>query len=85
MSQFPQRSPAPDDLQGWQPIIRAPWERDLELAVIGTDGIHALTFPCRRTFDGWLDARTKKWVDVRPTHWREWAAGSRSVAAPLDV
>ena len=23
-------------------------------------------------FDGWLNAETKKWVDVRPTHWRDW-------------
>jgi hypothetical protein len=57
----------------WQPIIRAPWERHLELAVIDADGaVHALTFPCRRTFDGWLSADTKRPVKVRPTHWRVW-------------
>ena len=57
----------------WQAIIRAPWERKLELAVIDPDGkVHALTFPCLRTFDGWLNADTRRPVKVRPTHWRDW-------------
>jgi hypothetical protein len=57
----------------WQPIVCAPWERDIELAVIDPDGeVHALAFPCRRSFSGWLNVKTKKWVDVRPTHWRDW-------------
>ena len=60
-------------IMDWQPIIRAPFERDLELAVIDPGGaIHVLEFPCCRTFDGWLNARTRKWVDFRPTHWRDW-------------
>jgi hypothetical protein len=58
-----------------QPIIRAPWDCDVELAVIGSDGaVHALEFPCRRTFGGWLNAETGKWVDVHPTDWRDWQA-----------
>jgi hypothetical protein len=57
----------------WLPILSAPWERDIELAVIDPDGvIHATAFPCRRTFGGWLNAETRKSVDVRPTHWRDW-------------
>ena len=32
----------------WQRITSAPFDRDLELAVIGYDGVHALAFPCRR-------------------------------------
>ena len=32
----------------WQRIATAPFDRDLELAVIGYDGVHALAFPCRR-------------------------------------
>jgi hypothetical protein len=60
----------------WYPIIRAPFERELELAVINLDGkVRTFEFPCRRTFDGWLNARTKKPVDFRPTHWREWEKG----------
>ena len=32
----------------WQSIPSAPFDRDLELAVIDDDGTHALVFPCRR-------------------------------------
>jgi len=56
----------------WQFISIAPFDRDLELAVITYDGPHALVFPCRRVLHGWINAETKKSVDVRPTHWREW-------------
>jgi len=56
----------------WQPIDTAPFERDLELAVIDKDGPHALAFACRRMAGGWIGAQTKQQIDVRPTHWREW-------------
>jgi len=57
----------------WQPIIRAPWDRDIELAVIDSGGdVQALAFPCRRALSGWLNAQTRKWIDLRPTHWRDW-------------
>ncbi len=32
----------------WQPIASAPFDRDIELAVIDYYGVHALAFPCRR-------------------------------------
>jgi hypothetical protein len=57
----------------WQPIATAPFDRDIELAVIDGWGAHTLVFPCRRSLDGWIDPTTGKRVDVRPTHWREWA------------
>lgn len=57
----------------WQPISIAPFDRDLELAVINYDGVHALAFPCRRILSSWINAETKKRIDVRPTHWREWS------------
>jgi hypothetical protein len=57
---------------GWLPIGSAPFDRDLELAVIDSAGSHALVFPCRRVLDGWLKAATKQRIDVHPTHWREW-------------
>jgi hypothetical protein len=44
----------------WEPFSTAPLERDLELAVIDDEGIHALVFRCRRTNDGWVDANTGK-------------------------
>jgi hypothetical protein len=56
----------------WQPISTAPFDRDLELAVIDDDGAHALAFPSRRITGGWVDASSDKRVDVHPTHWRDW-------------
>jgi hypothetical protein len=56
----------------WLPISTAPYERDLELAVVDKDGHHTLVFPCRRIPGGWIHAELKKWIDVNPTHWREW-------------
>jgi hypothetical protein len=57
----------------WKPIITAPFDRDLEVAIIDYDGTHALAFPCRRFLRGWTNAETKKLLDhLRPTHWREW-------------
>jgi len=58
----------------WQPISTAPFERDLELAVIDQDGPHALVFPCRRVLSGWIGAQSKHRIEVRPTHWRAWGA-----------
>ena len=46
--------------------------RPLELAVVDKDEPHALVFPCRRIPGGWINAGTRRWIDVRPTHWREW-------------
>jgi hypothetical protein len=57
----------------WQPIVCAPFDRDLELAVIEADVVHALVFPCRRTLGGWIDAQSAQRVEVDPTHWRAWA------------
>lgn|GEM_PF-1100254 len=56
----------------WRAIANAPFDRDLELAVIEADGIHKLAFPCRRVLRGWINPKTSAPVQVRPTHWREW-------------
>jgi hypothetical protein len=56
----------------WRPVSNAPFDRNLELAVIDKDGPHALIFPCRRILAGWMNAETKERIEVRPTHWREW-------------
>jgi hypothetical protein len=56
----------------WQAIQSAPFDRDLELAVIDAYGPHALVFPCRHALHGWMKTDTKQLVDVHPTHWREW-------------
>ena len=56
----------------WQRIATAPFDRDLELAVIDYDGVHALVFPCRRILGSWIKAETTQRIDVQPTHWRQW-------------
>ncbi len=56
----------------WEPISTAPFDRDLELAVINYDGTHALAFPARRILGSWINAETKARIEVYPTHWREW-------------
>ena len=56
----------------WQPIANAPFDRDIELAVIDQDGPHMLVFPCRRVLHGWINAETQLQITVHPTHWRPW-------------
>ncbi|MCB8840655.1 hypothetical protein LH400_24945 [Aurantimonas sp. VKM B-3413] len=56
----------------WQPISSAPFDRDLELAVLDHDEQHALVFPCRRTSFGWVQSDGGAKIDIRPSHWREW-------------
>ena len=58
----------------WRDISSAPRDREITLAVIDTEGLHALVMPCRRIADGWVNATTGTRLDVRPTHWREWGA-----------
>ena len=59
-------------VQMWQTVPSAPFDRDLELAVIDGDGTHVLVFPCRRVDGGWTKAQTRARLDVNPTHWRDW-------------
>ena len=61
-----------NDPDEWRPIATAPFDRDLELAVINYYGVHTLIFPCRRILTGWLKSGTQEQVNVLPTHWREW-------------
>ena len=62
----------------WKPISTAPYAGDLELAVIEKDGPHAVAFPCGRVVGGWIAAETKRWIKVRPTHWRVWSSPVKS-------
>lgn len=64
-------------MENWQPVAEAPFDKDLELAVLEHGDAHALVFPCRRTRAGWVDPKTGLRVDVSPTHWRVWP-GPRS-------
>ncbi|MCC8969425.1 hypothetical protein H8B01_02910 [Bradyrhizobium sp. Cham227] len=57
----------------WMPIETAPFDRDLELAVIEAKGdIYSLIFLCRRDHNGWIKTATGRAVEVHPTHWRNW-------------
>jgi len=56
----------------WLSVETAPFDRDLELAVIDFDGVHPLVFACRRVLGGWVKANTNMLVRICPTHWREW-------------
>lgn len=67
----------------WQPIATAPFDRALELAIIGINGVHALVFPSRRVLRGWLNAETNEALSLSPTHWREWAQASSPIARLL--
>jgi hypothetical protein len=57
----------------WQPALSPPPAgRDVKLAVVDEDGVHALVFPCRWINDRWVESKTGLWISVQPTHWRIW-------------
>jgi hypothetical protein len=60
-------------IQAWLRAGDAPFDRDLELAVIDEVGEHALIFACRRLADAWVKSDTGVRLSVEPTHWRPWA------------
>jgi hypothetical protein len=60
-------------VMNWLKIESAPFNRDLEVAVMEADGPHAVAFPCRRVLGGWVKATTLRPVKINPTHWREWS------------
>lgn len=53
----------------WREIATAPFDREIELAVI--DGhVGVLEGSCLRHGNGWLDAETLRPMTVNATHWR---------------
>jgi len=64
----------------WNPITSAPFERDIELAVLDQNGEHLVAFACRRGADGWFSAGSNRPIDIHPTHWRQWSERSETVA-----
>jgi len=62
-----------DEQPLWEGIATAPYECDLELAVIEGDRVHPLIFACRRTASGWVKTANRQRVLVNPTHWRLWS------------
>ena len=63
-----------DNQAVWETISTAPYDRDLELAVIEENRVYALVFACRRTVGGWVKMPSSERVAVSPTHWRMWSA-----------
>ena len=57
----------------WHLISTAPFDCNLELALIDANGVHAIPFPCQRILGGWIKAEMKTPIDAHPTHWRDWA------------
>jgi len=57
----------------WLLVSIAPSDTDLEVGVMDKNGVHALIFPARKVGTDWVDASTKKRIDIQPTHWRKWA------------
>ena len=56
----------------WLPVSIAPLDTDLEVGVMDKHGVHPLIFPVRKSEACWVDAATKKHIDIEPTHWRKW-------------
>ena len=56
----------------WLPVSIAPIDADLEVSVIDNLGVHRLIFPVRKSGNTWVDASTKKPIDIKPTHWKKW-------------
>ena len=63
---------AMDERSVWETISTAPYDRDIEVAVIETDHVYPLIFACRRTANGWFKASTRERLRIDPTHWRPW-------------
>lgn len=59
----------------WLLVSIAPPDTDLEVCVMDKQGFHALVFPVRKSGTSWVDAKTRKAVEILPTHWRKWGAG----------
>jgi hypothetical protein len=68
----------------WLKIDSAPFDRDLEVAVIDYDGPHLVVFPCRRVLGGWVKAATRARVNIHPTHWREWDTANLTQRTPVS-
>jgi hypothetical protein len=55
----------------WQTVNTVPHGRDIEIAVIESDGVVAVAHPCCLTEQGWIAAESKKRLYWEcPTHWR---------------
>jgi len=56
----------------WLRVAVAPADVDLEVGVTDSHAVVTLVFPVRKKDVQWVNAKTKKPVDINPTHWRPW-------------
>jgi len=56
----------------WLSVSNAAADGELEVCVMDKRGLHVLAFPVRESGADWVDAVTKKRIDLAPTHWRPW-------------
>jgi hypothetical protein len=62
------------DSAGWQPILTAPINRDLEVRVADPMGHYALMCPCKLMPEyGWINSWLQTPLSHDPVEWREWA------------
>jgi hypothetical protein len=60
---------------GWQPILTAPINRDLEVRVADSMGHYALMCPCKLNPEqGWINSWLQTPLSHDPVEWREWTA-----------
>jgi hypothetical protein len=78
---MPAKGHVTDVFMQWKDIVSLPSGWDLEVAVIDKAGVHAIAFPCRYRDGVWINANTRKAIEISPTHWREWKAGRLSGSA----
>jgi hypothetical protein len=57
----------------WLKIETAPFDRDVDVAVVEDNGkLYPVIFPCRRVLGGWTKGASGGAVTIHPTHWRHW-------------
>jgi hypothetical protein len=61
---------------GWHPISTAPFNRDLQIRVIGDHGLQVIPFPCRQVTSGWINSDLGVRVELEPVEWRAWPKDS---------
>jgi hypothetical protein len=60
----------------WLPVSITPADTNLEVGVMDNRGdVVALVFPVRKRGTYWVDAVSKKLINISPTHWRAWNDG----------
>jgi hypothetical protein len=57
------------DNREWRPIGTCPSDEDVSLLVSDSKGEYRLPFQCKKTIEGWVNAKTGSLLAVEPTRW----------------